>query len=114
MGFSESCYYFLGVGIGYVIGKNSGIDKCMPRLNACNRDLAFEKEKINNYDKFIKSKGLIEEYKFFSNNIIINNDIYSNKNNSLSNYEITIDNNDKYDNNKYYNNKYDNNNDKNL
>ena len=92
MGLSEFSFYFLGVGIGYVIGKNYGINKCMPRLNACNRNLACEKEKISNYDKFIKSKGLIEEYKFFSNNITINNDIYSNKNNSLSNYEITTDN----------------------
>ena len=93
MGLGEFSFYLLGLSLGYAIGKSHGINETTPRLYRYKRNLEDEKQKISKYNKFIESKGLTEEYKFFNNNITINDDINSKifKNNCLLNDEITSD-----------------------
>lgn len=84
MGLSEFSFYLFGFGLGYVIGKNSGIKEVIHRFNTYKKKLATEKEKTNNYHKFINLKGLEEEYKFFSQN----DNIIDNNNDSVIDYRL--------------------------
>jgi len=102
MGLREFGFYLMGLGLGYAIGKDSETKEVIPRLNVYKRNLAIEKQKTNNYYKFINSKGLEEEYKFFNQNNIIDNNISLDMNYSSNNkitgddkYNLDINNNDK-------------------
>ena len=76
MGIYHFSFYLMGLSLGYAIGKSHGINETTPRLYRYKRNLEDEK-KISKYNKFIESKGLTEEYKFFNNNITINDKITS-------------------------------------
>lgn len=75
MGKSETCFYLLGLGLGYWIGHNNNDKMDFYERNRYNRIIEIKSNKINNYNKFIKYNRLEQEYKSYNQNTINNTDL---------------------------------------